>query len=94
MGKATLRIPDHLLDELRQRSRDEGRSINAIAVDALRRGLGKGATSQELHDILGPLIAKPATRIYIRGEVQRALAGIPDRARDLWEAFEWARGED
>ncbi|MGI8968114.1 MAG: hypothetical protein ACR2GA_03310 [Chloroflexota bacterium] len=93
MNKATFRIPAPLLEELRQRSRQEGRSINAVAIEALRVGLGSDVINPDLHDILGPLIVKPATSTYTVGDVERGLAGVSDQARDLWEALEWTRGE-
>lgn len=93
MNKATFRLPGPLLEELRQRSRQEGRSINAVAIDALRLGLGSGVTNPDLHEILGPLVVKPATGVYTAGDVERALAGVSDPARDLWKPFEWTRGE-
>lgn len=93
MSKATFRIPDPLLEELRKRSRQEGRSINAVVVDSLRSGLGKRPVNPKLEEILGPLIAKPATRTYTIGDAERALAELPVHARDLREAFEWTREE-
>ncbi len=47
----------------------------------------------DLHVILAPLIVQPPTSVYTVGGVERALAGVSDQARDLWEAFEWTRGE-
>ncbi len=93
MNKATFRIPAPLLEELRQRSRQEGRSINAVAIDALRLGLGSDVMNPDLHEVLSPLVVKPATSVYTAGDVDRGLAGVSNHARDLWEAFGWTRGE-
>lgn len=93
MEKTTLRIPAPLLEELRRRSRQEGRSINAVAVEALRLGLGNGVVNPDLHEILGPLIAKPATMVYSRARLDCTLGEASEQARGLWDAFEWTRGE-
>jgi hypothetical protein len=53
----TLRdIPSLLDSELRRRARDEGKSLNAVAVEALIRGAGLGSTAlrqRDLSDIAG-----------------------------------------
>ncbi len=53
----TLRdIPPLLDSELRRRARAEGKSLNAVAVDALIRGVGLGAASvrrRDLSDVAG-----------------------------------------
>src|SRR5579859_4548564 len=83
MAKTTLRIPDFLLEKLRERSRDEGRSLNAVAVDTLTRGLGLNTGTSGLAEILGDLVARPATKKYDRERVEELLAEIPTEARHL-----------
>ena len=48
----TLRdIPSLLDSELRRRAKDEGKSLNAVALEALIRGAGLGATALRLRDV-------------------------------------------
>lgn len=48
----TLRdIPPVLDSELRRRAKDEGKSLNAVAVEALIRGAGLGETALRLRDL-------------------------------------------
>jgi hypothetical protein len=48
----TLRdIPPLLDSELRRRAKDEGKSLNAVAVEALIRGAGLGETALRLRDL-------------------------------------------
>jgi hypothetical protein len=49
-------IPPTLDSELRRRAKEEGRSLNAVAVEALVRGAGLGETplrQRDLSDIAG-----------------------------------------
>ena len=48
----TLRdIPPILDSELRRRAKDEGKSLNAVAIEALIRGAGLGETALRLRDL-------------------------------------------
>jgi hypothetical protein len=48
----TLRgIPSALDSELRRRAKDEGKSLNTVAIEALIRGLGLGETAPRLRDL-------------------------------------------
>jgi hypothetical protein len=91
MGKATFRLPDSLLEELRHRSLEEGRSLNTVAVEVLWRGLGKEPVPSSLVEMFGPLIAQPATRRYNDAEARQLLAGISEDARHLSDALDQAR---
>lgn len=42
MGRTTLRIDDELLRRLRQRAADEGRTLQDVTNEVLRRGLDEG----------------------------------------------------
>jgi hypothetical protein len=92
MDKATFRIPEPLLDELREKARAEGRSLNATALDVLRRGLGKPPTIHaEIREALGSMVARPAVRRFdpIAFRQQLGQLGLPpgDPDQDLG----WAR---
>lgn len=91
MTKTTLRIPDYLFDELRERSRQQRTSLNATAIDALRRGLGKGTSNPAMSDLLGPLIVQPATMTFDPDELERRLSGLTEEQRDLSTALDWTR---
>jgi hypothetical protein len=48
----TLRdIPPALDSELRRRAKDEGKSLNSVAIEALIRGAGLGETALRLRDL-------------------------------------------
>jgi hypothetical protein len=89
--KTTLRLPDEVLEELRRRSREESRSINATAVDAIRRGLGRPEAPRSAADVLGSFVAQPATAQFDAAALRRDLAGVDTHG--LEEALEWARDE-
>jgi len=92
--KATFRLPDALADELRRRSEDEGRSINATAVDALWRGLGHEHVDDEIGRVFGSWIVKRATDVYDADAARKEAKALGESARGLMEALEWSRGEE
>jgi hypothetical protein len=93
MAKATFRLPDRLLDELRSRSEREERSLNSVAVDVLWRGLGHDAGDDAFERVFGSLIFRPATRAYDPELLAGWLSEVPVEKRDLSDALEWTRGD-
>ena len=91
--KATFRLPEQLLEELRQLSEHEGRSLNATAIDALWRGLGRKVTDQDVSAALGSFVARRATAAYQPEEVAQEVAALGPIARGLSEALDWTRDE-
>lgn len=89
--KTTFRLPDPLFEELRSRSREEGQSLNATAIDTLWRGLGIDPIDRDLSTVLGSLIAERATTTYEPDRVEERLATLHQSARDLREALDWTR---
>jgi Arc-like DNA binding domain len=94
MDKATFRIPEPLLDELREKARAESRSLNATALDVLRRGLGKPSPIEaEIREALGSMVARPAVSrfdaIALREQVRRL--EVPGRDPD--QDLAWARDD-
>lgn len=80
MPQYTIRnIPDSLDQELRERARRRGMSLNEAAIDALRRGLGISDDVVEYHD-LDDLIGT-----WKKDEAfDRALADQDTIEPDLW----------
>ncbi len=76
----TLRdIPPRLDSELRRRARHEGKSLNAVAIEALVRGAGLGGMPilyRDLGDIAGTWEEDP--------EFDRAIAEQDQVDEDLW----------
>jgi hypothetical protein len=67
----TLRgIPRRLNDRLRQRARDEGKSLNTIAIEALTVGAGLSAETtvryDDLDDLAGTWVEDPAFDLAVR----------------------------
>lgn len=91
MTKTTLRLPDYLLEKLRERSREEGRSLNTVAVETLWRGLGLEAATDDVVAILGDMVVRPATKSFDPEALEQHLAGIRREARDLTESLDWTR---
>jgi plasmid stability protein len=72
-------IPRDVDRALRRRAREEGKSLNEVAVDALRRALGlteEPATQRDLTDIRGTWVDDP--------EVDAALAEQRIIDPELW----------
>ena len=91
--KATFRLPEALLDELRRRSEREGRSLNSTAVDVLWRGLGQEAVDDEVSRVLGSFIARPALKPYDPDALAAHATARGEEARGLLEALEWVRSD-
>ncbi len=91
-AKVTLRLPRHLLTRLRERSQEEGRSLNETTVRTLERGLGE-APADEGWRVFGPLLEVAPTRRYNPRQVRRQRAALAPGARRLEEDLDWARGE-
>ena len=91
--KATFRLPDELLQELRRRSQEEGRSLNETTIDVLWRGLGRDRLSRDPARALGSFVAKRTTASYEPVAVHEAVAPLGDSVRGLDEALDWTRQE-
>src|SRR5438270_11987757 len=81
MVKTTLRVPDRVMQALRRRSQDEKRSVNEVAVEALRTGLGVEEPEEWWHS-LAPLKFTPPKRRFDREEFDREL-------NEMWERVGW-----
>ncbi|MBV8084226.1 MAG: hypothetical protein JO247_05370 [Chloroflexi bacterium] len=103
MVKTTIRLPDRVADALRQRSRDESKSINEVVVDALREGLGI-AEDEPWWRSLEPLGITPPQRKFDREafrkeqeELWRQLGWTAQQrhefARGLFEELDWLRSD-
>ena len=87
MEKATFRLPDWQLQRMRQRSREERRSLNAVVADVIARGLdapAPGETPSETARALGPLLLRPARSAD--GSARPALSPVR-----LTGALDWTR---
>jgi plasmid stability protein len=92
VDKATFRIPEPLLDELRQMARAEGRSLNATALDVLRRGLGKPSPiDAEMREALGSMVAQPAVRTFDAIAFREQVRRLEVPRRDPDQDLAWAR---
>ena len=89
MEKATFRLPEWELERMRERSRKERRSLNAIASEVIALGLGQApdAVGHATAAALGPLLVRPALQRYER------LSGEQPTEVDLGDALDWTRGD-
>ncbi len=92
LAKITLRVPEPLLDRLRELSRKEGRSLNDAAVRALERGLG-GLVHDEGWLALGSLVEVPPSAQHEPDELRRMWSDLGAGARGLDEDLDWVRGD-
>ncbi len=72
-------IPQDVDRALRRRAREEGKSLNEVAVDALRRALGlteEPVSQRDLKDVRGTWVDDP--------EIDAALADQRRIDPDLW----------
>ena len=94
MEKATFRLPESLLQELRERAAEEGRSLNATAVDVIRQGLGRPApVNPELQEVLGSMIARPAMKKFDPVTFALRAKELEGIDVDLAAALDWTRGD-
>lgn len=91
-AKATLRLPVPLLERLRERSRQEGRSLNETAIHALELGLG-GPAAEESWRALGRVLEVAPTHRYDADSLRRRWARLGPAARGLPADLDWIRGE-
>ncbi len=89
VARATLTLPAPLLARLRERSRQEGRSLNETAVQAIERGLG-GVAADEGWLALGSVVEAPPVRRYDAAELRKLRVGLRPAARALHEDLERA----
>lgn len=88
--KATFRLPEWELAEMRERSRRERRSLNAVVAEVIAIGLGKAPATSEreaVREALGKLIVRPATAEYDPADFP------PLQPIDLGDALDWTRGD-
>lgn len=89
MEKATFRLPEWELERMREQSRQQRRSLNAIVAEVLARGLGQApaaAGRTAVVTALGPLLQRPALTSYVPE------AGAPSPV-SLTDALDWTRGD-
>jgi len=90
MEKATFRLPEWEMERMRERSRRERRSLNAVASEVIARGLGQApeaAGQTAVAAALGPMLARPALEPYQRPD------GGPPAEVDLTQSLDWTRGD-
>jgi hypothetical protein len=92
LAKTTLRLPEPLMERLRERSRQEGRSVNEMAVLAIERGLG-GNPADEGWLALAPILEEPPTLPYDPDELRQMRARLGPATQGLLEDLDWVRGE-
>jgi hypothetical protein len=92
LAKATLRLPAPLLKRLRERSREEGRSLNETAIQAIERGLG-GMSSDDGWLALGSVLEEAPERRYDADLVRQRWSRLGPGARGLHEDLDWVRGD-
>lgn len=72
-------VPDKLDKELRRRAREEGKSLNEVALEAMARGVGQGAETVRYRDLSGI-----AGSWKDDPEFDRAIADLDTVDPELW----------
>jgi hypothetical protein len=91
--KVTLRLPDHLAKELRERGKLQGHSLNTVAITALARGLEQ-APEDEPDDwwhTLGDLLERPPLAKFDPEALARLQATLPKTDTSIDETLSWLR---
>jgi len=91
-AKATLRLPAPLLERLRERSRQEGRSLNETAIRAIERGLG-GPPADQGWRALDPVLEVVPGHAYDPDALRQRWARLESAARGLPADLDWVRRE-
>ena len=89
MEKATFRLPEWELERMRERSRQERRSLNAIVSEVIARGLGQDPAAPGQTTIaaaLGSLLVRPALSPF--QPTSDEPSPVP-----LTDALDWTRGD-
>ena len=85
MVKLTVRLPDDVVERLRDRSRSARQSVNKVLLETLWRGLGEELPENEGWRSFGELVERPASQRF-DAKQWRALvrkAGSAERRREL-----------
>lgn len=82
-----------MIEKLRERSSEEGRSVNEVAVEALLRGLGQDSPDSAVR-ILGALLARAATARYDPKRLRQERLRLGLREGDLCDDLDWVRGNE
>jgi plasmid stability protein len=92
MVKATFELPEELIELLRARSEREARSVDAVAAEILQNGLEEEIAPASVQDLLGDLVAQPASGSFDAEAFRKAMADIDLRGlQGLDEDLEWTR---
>src|SRR5260221_11423489 len=86
--KATFRLPEWEMEQMRERSRQERRSLNVVVAEVIAAGLGRPPATPRLSALaaaLGPQLDRPAKRPWTPSP-----AGSPV---PLLDALDWTRGD-
>lgn len=89
-ARVTLRLPEPLIERLRERSAAEGRSLNDTAVQALRAGLEGPAEADGR--ALGPLVEVPPRHRFDLSQLHRVRGDLRLDARGVMQELDWLRG--
>jgi hypothetical protein len=86
--KATFRLPEWELKEMRERSRRERRSLNSVVADVIAVGLGRAPAPEEdaFAAALGPLLVRRATKMWTGADWDPSPVQLTD-------ALDWTRGD-
>jgi hypothetical protein len=91
--KMTVRLPDALAAQLREKSRRSGHSLNATAIGALARGLETDDGQREWWRALGDLVEEPPTERFDAAEFDRMRVQLEvGEAQGLMDELDWVRG--
>lgn len=86
--KATFRLPEWEMVEMRERSRRERRSLNTVAAEVIAIGLGRAPASEKptLDEAFGKWLVRPARRTWAGADWEPS--PVP-----LLDALDWTRGD-
>ena len=89
--KVTLRLPDRVVKQLRQRSNANGHSLNEVAIRALERGLQQPDDDDEWWRALGDLVERPPIGKFDPEAMRRFHATLPKTDTSIDDTLNWLR---
>jgi hypothetical protein len=94
VAKMTIRLPERVAAQLRERSNANGLSLNETTVRAIERGLGQGdAPDEEWWRGLGDLVERPPLKKYDPDEFDRLRRGLSPGPGSILDDLDWIRGD-
>ena len=97
MTKLTVRLPERVATQLRERSEADGLSLNETLVRALERGLGRASPDEADEDEwwrgLGDFIQRPPLKKHDPARLDQLREGLDPGKGSIMDDLDWTRSD-